>query len=74
MKWMALGALALLLGCVNSLPVDNPSAPGSFRPSGEERSEARALEKAEADCASQGKHAQAKRVQGDTVYECVASQ
>jgi len=74
MKWIALGPLAVLVGCANSLPVDNPSAPGSFRPSGQERSEARALERAEADCASQGKHAQAKRVEGDTVYECVASE
>jgi hypothetical protein len=72
MKWFAVGSVTLLMGCVNSLPVDNPSAPGSFRPGAEQRSEARALEKAEADCASQGKHAQAKRVEGDTVYECVA--
>jgi hypothetical protein len=72
MKWFALGSVTLLMGCVNSLPVDNPSAPGSFRPGAEQRSEARALEKAEADCASQGKHAQAKRVDGATVYECVS--
>jgi hypothetical protein len=73
MKCIALGSLAVLMGCVNSLPMDNPSSPGTLRPEGEQRAEARALEKAEADCASQGKHAVAKRVEGDTVYECVSS-
>ena len=44
--------------------------PGSFRPAGEQRGEARSLELAEADCAKQGKHAEAGRVDGDTVYTC----
>jgi len=33
--------------------------------------EARALEQAEADCARQGKHAESKRVEGETIYDCV---
>jgi hypothetical protein len=37
----------------------------------DERREARALELAESDCASQGKHADAGRVEGLTVYNCV---
>jgi hypothetical protein len=71
MKLVAIGLVALLSACTNSPPVDNPSAPGSFRPATEEMSEARALEAAEADCVAQGKHAEAKRVDGDTVYDCV---
>jgi hypothetical protein len=68
---MALGVVGILTACTNSPPVDNPSAPGSFRPATEQRNEARALEVAEADCAKQGKHAEASRVEGDTVYTCV---
>ncbi len=70
-NWIAVGLAALAVACANSPPVDNPSAPGSFRPAAEEQSEARALERAEADCVTQGKHAVAKRVDGETVYECV---
>jgi hypothetical protein len=51
--------------------VDNPSAPGSFRAPVDERREARALEEAEADCAKQGKHAVARRAEGETLYDCV---
>jgi hypothetical protein len=35
--------------------------------------EARALEQAEADCARQGKHAVSQRVEGETIYDCAAS-
>ena len=70
MKLLAVGLVCLLTACTNSPPVDNPSAPGSFRPATEQRSEARGLELAEADCAKQGKHAEASRVEGDTVYTC----
>jgi hypothetical protein len=72
MKLVAIGLVALFSACTNSPPVDNPSAPGSFRPATEDMNEARALEAAEADCVAQGKHAEAKRVDGDTVYDCVA--
>jgi hypothetical protein len=70
MRSIVLICLALIAGCVNSAPVDNPSAPGSIRPASEERTEARQLEQAEADCASQGKHAVARRDEGLTVYDC----
>jgi putative hemolysin len=71
MKWTALACVALMAGCANSPPVDNRSAPGAGQPAVDERDEARALEQAEANCASQGKHAEAKRVEGTTVYDCV---
>jgi len=47
-------------------PLDNPTS----SPRAQERSEARALEKAEADCAAQGKHAVAERSEGETLYHC----
>jgi hypothetical protein len=70
MKWIAVAAAVGITACANAPPVDNPSAPGSFRPASEEAAEARALERAESDCAAQGKHAVAKRIEGDIVYEC----
>jgi hypothetical protein len=73
MKWFSLGCAALLTACVNSAPLDNPSAPGEIRPASEERTEARQLEQAEADCARQGKHAVARHEEGLMVYDCVSS-
>lgn len=70
MRWMVLSGVALITACANSPPIDNPSAPGAMRPASEERMEARQLELAEADCASQGKHAVARRDEGITVYDC----
>jgi hypothetical protein len=70
MKFFAVLLAGMLGACVNSPPADNPSAPGAFRPAAEERSEARGLELAEADCVKQGKHAEASRVDGDAVYTC----
>jgi hypothetical protein len=70
MRWPALGCVVLVAACVNSAPIDNPSSPNSFRPATEEQSEARQLERAEADCAAQGKHAVAKRDEDMTVYDC----
>ena len=71
MKWTALACAVLIAGCANSPPVDNRSAPGAGQPAVDEKREARALEQAEANCASQGKHAEARRVEGATVYDCV---
>jgi hypothetical protein len=71
-KCIAVALAAVVSACANAPPADNPSSPNSFRPEAEQQSEARALERAEADCVTQGKHAVAKRVDGDTVYECVA--
>jgi hypothetical protein len=73
MRWTAVVCTALIAACANSPPVDNPSAPGSFRAPVDERREARALEVAEADCAKQGKHAVARREEGETFYDCVAT-
>lgn len=70
MKWIALPCLAIAAGCVNAPPIDNPSSPNEIRPASDERLEARQLEQAEADCASQGKHAVARRDEGLTVYDC----
>ncbi len=72
MRWITVAFVALLTACANSPPADNPSAPSSFQPAAQERSEARALERAEAACVTQGKHAEAKRIEGDTVYSCVS--
>jgi hypothetical protein len=71
MNWTAIACTALIAGCANSPPQDNRSAPGAGQPAVDQRREARALEQAEANCASHGKHAVAKRVEGDTVYDCV---
>ena len=71
MKWVTAVSVALVAACASAPPMDNPSAPATMRPGGEQRMEARELEQAEADCASQGKRAEAKRVEGETVYDCV---
>jgi hypothetical protein len=71
MKLTAFACTALLVGCANSPPTDNPSAPGAGQPAVDQRREARALEQAETDCASHGKHAVARRAEGQTFYDCV---
>ncbi|HUA89518.1 MAG TPA: hypothetical protein VL994_08790 [Steroidobacteraceae bacterium] len=70
MRWLTFACIMVVVGCVNSPPIDNPSAPGEIRPASDERVEARQLERAEADCAAQGKHAVARRDDGVTVYDC----
>jgi hypothetical protein len=71
MKWIVLAcAAAVVGGCTNSPPIDNPSSPGEIRPQSDERIEARQLEQAEAECATQGKHAVAHRDEGVTLYDC----
>jgi hypothetical protein len=68
MKTLLLGCAALVVGCTTGPPpADNPT--GS--PRAEQRSETRALEQAEAECARQGKHAEAERSEGETLYHCV---
>ena len=71
MKSILLGCAMVVAGCVSAPPTDNRSAPGAGQPAVDERREAHALEQAEANCASHGKHAEAKRVEGVTVYDCV---
>jgi len=70
MKWTLLAAAACAVGCVNAPPVENPSAPTAFRSASEEQVEARELEQAEAECANQEKHAEAHRIEGETVFTC----
>jgi hypothetical protein len=66
-RLLATGTL-LMLGCVmGPPPLDNPTA----SPRAEQRSEARALEQAEAECAAQGKHVEVERSEGETLYHCV---
>ena len=72
MKWSAWACAVVLAGCSGAPPVDNPSAPVQMRPGGQEHAEARELERAETDCAAQGKHAVARRDEGVTVFDCVA--
>jgi hypothetical protein len=65
---LLLACIALIGGCALAPPApDNPTA----SPRAEQRSEARALERAEAECAAQGKHAVAERSEGETLYHCV---
>jgi hypothetical protein len=70
MNWTLLGCLTLIAGCANSPPTDNRSFPGAGQSAVDERRESRALEQAESNCQSQGKHADAGRVEGQTVYDC----
>ncbi|MBS0377086.1 MAG: hypothetical protein JSS29_01260 [Proteobacteria bacterium] len=70
MRRFALLGLCVMAGCVNSPPMDNPSSPNAIRPESQDRMEARQLERAEADCAAQGKHAVSRRSEGMTVYDC----
>jgi len=74
MKWLVLGCAVLLAGCAYAPPVDNPSAPEAMDSDAGEMAEAQQLEQAEAECARDGKHAEAQRVDGDVVYDCVASE
>jgi putative hemolysin len=71
MKWTVLACATLVTGCANFPPTDNRSFPGAGQPAVDEGREARALELAETNCASQGKDAEAGRVEGQTVYNCV---
>ena len=68
MKLLSAAAALLVVGCVMwPPPLDNPTS----SPRAQQRSEARALEQAEADCAAQGKHAEAERSEGETLFHCV---
>lgn len=69
--------VVVLAACAGSPQLAYESAPDPVTASGAADSvdsgEARALEQAEADCARQGKHAVSKRVEGETLYDCVDS-
>jgi putative hemolysin len=68
MRFVVCSCAALFAACVSAPPPDNPTASARA----EQRSEARGLEQAEAECAKQGKHAEASRVDGETIYNCVS--
>ena len=66
--WIAI----IAAGCANAPPpLQNPSAPLPPQSDAQQTTEARALEQVEAKCASEGKKAEAKRVDDVTVYDCV---
>jgi hypothetical protein len=69
----ALLACALLgAGCAGGPQIGYQSAPDAAQEGdAADPGEAQALEQAEAECARQGKHAESKRVEGETVYDCV---
>jgi hypothetical protein len=67
LKPVVFACAVVTAGCMGGPPLENPTA----SPRSEQRGEARALEQAESQCASQGKHAEAQRVAGETVYSCV---
>jgi hypothetical protein len=71
MKWIVLGCATLVAGCANFPSMDDRSFPGAGQPAVDERRESRALELAESNCVSQGRHVDAGRVEGQTVYTCV---
>lgn len=68
-RFMVWGCAAFVAACVSGPPLDNPTA----SPRAQQRGEVRALEQAEAECATQGKHAEARRADGETIYECVST-
>ena len=71
MKTVALAALAGLVACAGAPPpMDNPLAPGAMGTELDVGGEAQALERAETECAKDGKHAVSERVDGEMVYNC----
>jgi putative hemolysin len=74
-KWIVLACATLVAAwvaaCANFPPADDRSFPGAGQPAVDERRESRALELAESNCVSQGKNAEAARVEGQMVYNCV---
>lgn len=72
MRWLIWACLTLVAGCAASPVTDNQSFPGAGQSAVDERREARALELAQSECASQGKDLDTKRVEGQTVYSCIA--
>jgi len=71
MKWTVLLGALLCAGCAGGPQIGYESAPDAMQQGdAADASEAQALEQAEADCARQGKHAEAQRVEGETVYDC----
>jgi hypothetical protein len=78
MKWVPflyrVAPVVFLAACAGSPQLAYESAPDEMSESNAvDSGEARALEQAESDCARQGKHAVARRDEGETVYDCAES-
>ena len=71
MRMLTSLCLAVVAACAGGPQIAYQSAPPAT-PQAEavDPGEAQALEQAEAECARQGKHAVAQRVEGETVYDC----
>jgi len=66
--------LAAVAACAGGPQIAYESAPETTQqPDAVDPGEAQALEQAEAECARQGKHAVAQRVEGETIYNCERS-
>ncbi len=65
--------LAVVAACAGEPQIAYESAPEATQQAAVDPGEAQALEQAEAECARQGKHAVAQRVEGETVYDCQPS-
>jgi len=71
-KWTLSVSAAVIVGCAGAPQIAYESAPDRMQQGdAPDPGEAAALEQAEADCARQGKHAEARRVEGETLYSCV---
>jgi hypothetical protein len=78
MRWIAVTCAALIVGCANAPSINYSPGPDpgdanggfQYQSDGVDTNEARELEQAEADCATQGKHAVSTRDEGETIYEC----
>jgi len=71
MKWFSLLCLVVLAACAGGPQIAYESAPDVMQPGDTaDAGEARALERAETDCARQGKHAVSQRSEGETIYDC----
>ena len=70
MKWIIPVCAAVMAACTYAPVVQDPNGGIMATDAGDVR-ETQRLEQTESDCASQGKHAEASRVEGHTVYSCV---
>jgi hypothetical protein len=71
MKWIIPVCAAVMTACTYAPVVEDPNERGIMAPDAADVAETQRLEQTESDCASQGKHAEASRVEGHTVYSCV---
>lgn len=68
----SLCTIILVVACAGGPQLTYQSAPDAPQAAdAEDPAEARALEQAESDCARQDQHAVSKRVEGETLYDCV---